>query len=381
MKKAICAIIVTALISALFVLPASAKGTVVNAWLGESDLIGTRTTDSITEIYDGKNLTDAEVARGDFNVDGIFLIQNKGMMDDTKNTVCDLYFELDSVQDIDTVYISWFVYHMAIIGLPHNNSLNISYSTDNEMYHDLGAYTFEGETDPNRVFQLDLKIRLGQTVRAKYVLISFEYGPNNQDGWYCPMWEWVGITEVGAGLLVDEPVADPVSVATDISDIEVEVGEEAVLGITTEGGRGEVTSRWYMSETGESGSFTAIDGATGLSYTVPTDAEGESWYYCELTDEAGTVNSSVAKVTVVAVPDEPSEADVSDEPSDVSSGGESVPAEEPSDVSSGEPEADSSAETSEPGAEGGLTWLWIVIGAAVVIAAVAAVIVSKKKKA
>lgn len=152
MKKVICAIIVTALISALFVLPASAKGTVVNAWLGESDLIGTRTTDSITEIYDGKNLTDAEVARGDFNVDGIFLIQNKGMMDDTKNTVCDLYFELDSVQDIDTVYISWFVYHMAIIGLPHNNSLNISYSTDNEMYHDLGAYTFEGETDPNRVF-------------------------------------------------------------------------------------------------------------------------------------------------------------------------------------------------------------------------------------
>lgn len=90
MKKVICAIIVTALISALFVLPAGAKGTVVNAWLGESDLIGTRTTDSITEIYDGKNLTDAEVARGDFNVDGIFLIQNKGMMDDTKNTVCDL---------------------------------------------------------------------------------------------------------------------------------------------------------------------------------------------------------------------------------------------------------------------------------------------------
>ncbi|MBO7215586.1 MAG: hypothetical protein J6V84_01155, partial [Clostridia bacterium] len=103
----------------------------------------------------------------DFNKSGIVLVQNTNMMDAENNTVATMYIELDSVQNIDTVYLTWYVYHDAIIGLPVNNNLIIGYSENGETYTEVGAYDFEGESVAGESSQIDLKIRLGQTVKAK----------------------------------------------------------------------------------------------------------------------------------------------------------------------------------------------------------------------
>ena len=203
MKKLLSIVIVLALVCAFFMIPASAKANVKDVWF-EGENVKVRAGADLALLRDNKILSEENATADDFNKSGIVLVQNTAMMDAENNTVATMYIELDSVQNIDTVYLTWYVYHNAIIGLPHNNNLIIGVSEDGETYTEIGAYDFEGETDPDSSFQLDLKIRLGQTVKAKYVSVSFEFGPNGQDGWYCPMWEWVGFTEVGAGLMVDE---------------------------------------------------------------------------------------------------------------------------------------------------------------------------------
>jgi hypothetical protein len=203
MKKLLSVVIVLALVCAFFMIPADAKANVKDVWF-EGENVKVRAGADLALLRDNKILSEENAVANDFNKSGIVLVQNTAMMDAENNTVATMYIELDSVQNIDTVYLTWYVYHNAIIGLPHNNNLIIGVSENGETYTEIGAYDFEGETDPNSSFQLDLKIRLGQTVKAKYVSVSFEFGPNGQDGWYCPMWEWVGFTEVGAGLMVDE---------------------------------------------------------------------------------------------------------------------------------------------------------------------------------
>ncbi|MBR6506964.1 MAG: hypothetical protein IKT37_05125 [Clostridia bacterium] len=202
-KRILSVLIVLAVICALFIIPADAKANVKSVWF-EGEHVKLRAGANVDLLCDNKILSDENAQAKDFNKEGIVLVQNTNMMDAENNTIATMYFELDTLQNIDSVYITWYVYHQAIIGLPHNNNLIIGYSEDGETYIEIGAYDFEGETDPDTSFQLETTIRLGQTVKAKYVSVSFEYGPNNQDGWYCPMWEWVGFTEVGAGLMVDE---------------------------------------------------------------------------------------------------------------------------------------------------------------------------------
>lgn len=204
MKKRILGIIlVLALVCALFAIPAEAKAKVKNVWF-EGEHVQVRAGADLSLLCDNKILSEENAAAQDFKKDGIVLVQNTNMHDTENNTEATIYFELDTLQDIDSVYITWYVYHNAVIGLPHNNNLIIGYSADGNAYTEIGAYDFEGETDPEASFQLETTIRLGQTVKAKYVSVTFEYGPHGQSGWHCPMWEWVGFTEVGAGMMIDE---------------------------------------------------------------------------------------------------------------------------------------------------------------------------------
>ncbi len=200
-KRILSVLIVLAVVCALLAIPADAKANVTKVWF-EGD-VKVRAGADLTLLYDNKILSEENANASDFTKEGIVLLQNTDM-NDTENTIATMYFELDSLQDIDTVYITWYVYHMAIIGLPVNNNLIIGYSADGDIYTEIGAYDFEGETDPDTSFQLDTTIRLGQTVKAKYVSVTFEFGPHGYSDWWCPLWEWVGFTEVGAGLEVDE---------------------------------------------------------------------------------------------------------------------------------------------------------------------------------
>ncbi len=204
MKKRILIVaLVLSLVCACFMIPADAKANVKRVWF-EGEHVKLRAGANIDLLCDNKILSEENASAMDYKKDGIVLVQNTNMMDAANNTPATMYFELDSLQDIDSVYITWYVLHKDIIGLPHNNNLIIGYSADGESYVEIGAYNFEGETDPETSFQLETVIRLGQTVKAKYVSVSFEFGPSNDPAWYCPILEWVGFTEVGAGLEVDE---------------------------------------------------------------------------------------------------------------------------------------------------------------------------------
>ena len=276
MKKLLSVLIVLSLACALLILPADAKANVKNVWF-EGD-VKVRAGADLTLLYDNKILSEENANASDFTKEGIVLLQNTDM-NDTENTIATMYFELDSLQDIDTVYITWYVYHMAIIGLPVNNNLIIGYSADGDIYTEVGAYDFEGETDPDTSFQLDTAIRLGQTVKAKYVSVTFEFGPHGYSDWWCPLWEWVGFTEVGAGLEVDEVLDGGYD---EVSEDNTPLDQIEPIVEIPEGYIGLKHAKFNTSIT--TGSYTIItDLSTVNSYNVkwattahlrPTETEG-----------------------------------------------------------------------------------------------------------
>ncbi len=278
MKKLLGVILVLTLVAALFAFPADAKANVTRVWF-EGEHVKVRAGADLSLLCDNKILSEENATANNFDKSGIVLVQNTNMMDAENNTTATLYFELDSLQDIDSVYVTWYVYHNAIIGLPHNNNLIVGYSADGEVYTEVTAYQIDAETDPNSSFQLETVIRLGQTVKAKYVSVSFEYGPHGESGWYCPMWEWVGFTEVGAGLQVEEVLGGYDEVSEDNTPLDQ---IEPIVEIP-EGSIGLKHATFNKSIT--TGSYTIItDPATMQSYNVrytscallrPTENEGQ----------------------------------------------------------------------------------------------------------
>ncbi len=202
-KRILSVLIVLAVVCALLAIPADAKANVTKVWF-EGDNVAVRAGADLSLLCDNKILSEENATAKDFKKDGIVLVQNTNMHDTENLTRATMYIELDSLQNIDSVYITWYVFYNAIIALPDQNTLIIGYSADGENYTEIGAYDFEGEADPETSSQFETTIRLGQTVKAKYVSVSFEFGPYDEPTWYCPVLEWVGFTEVGAGLEVDE---------------------------------------------------------------------------------------------------------------------------------------------------------------------------------
>lgn len=58
------------------------------------------------------------------------------------------------------------------------------------------------------------------------------------------------------------------------------------------------TYQWYSNTTNNTDGATPIDGATTASYSVPTTAQGTTYYYCVATNEQGNATSTIAGVTV-----------------------------------------------------------------------------------
>ncbi len=228
MKKFLCVLIALSLAFALFLVPASAATNVIGVEF-KGEYVKPLAADDPAQLYDGTVLSEADAAASDFNKAGILLIQNTNCTSE-EPTECTIVFELDSLQSIDTVYINWYVYCNAMIGLPQDNALIVGTSKDGVTYNEI-AWTMEGEVDLTKSYQIETVVDLGATVDAKFVSVSFFMGPNGQ-GWDKVSWEWIGLTELGAGLKSEGgPEFGEVSQeeSIDLDDIEpiVEIPEGA----------------------------------------------------------------------------------------------------------------------------------------------------------
>lgn len=79
------------------------------------------------------------------------------------------------------------------------------------------------------------------------------------------------------------------------------VGQSGTLDLTVEAsGTPAPTYQWYRNTTNNTAGATSIDGATTASYSVPTTAQGITYYYCVATNSQGPATSTIAEVTVTA---------------------------------------------------------------------------------
>lgn len=434
MKKLLFALVAVSLVSALFLIPAFAESNVIGVEF-KGDYIKPLAADDPAQLYDGTVLSEADAAANDFNKAGILLIQNTNCTSEEPSE-CTIIFELDSLQSIDTVYINWYVYCNAMIGLPQDNALIVGTSKDGVTFNEI-AWTMEGEVDLTTSYQIETVVDLGATVDAKYVSVSFFMGPNGQ-GWDKVSWEWIGLTELGAGLKSEggpdlgevsqeesidlddiEPVVeipegakyikhvpfntaiqtDSSTIITDLSDLakynvawsacvllrptEVE-GEYSVVAVKAADGDYE-----FAFEGVEEGDIAFAVHGESTEATANRDAlaalvEGDivtfaGYNFAEETFETGAV---VYYAVPAEKPDEPSE-EPSEDPSEEPSEDESVPAGEnestPADEST--PVVDNSEATGEgTNVIGTGLIIGIVAGVVAVIAIVVVVVIVVKKK-
>lgn len=79
------------------------------------------------------------------------------------------------------------------------------------------------------------------------------------------------------------------------------VGEGGTLDLTVEAsGTPAPKYQWYRNTTNNTAGATSIDGATTASYSVPTTAQGTTYYFCVATNSQGSATSTIAEVTVTA---------------------------------------------------------------------------------
>ncbi|MFC0396601.1 S-layer homology domain-containing protein, partial [Paenibacillus mendelii] len=100
-------------------------------------------------------------------------------------------------------------------------------------------------------------------------------------------------------------------IVTEPQDQTANEGAAATLSVTANiSGSGTLTYQWYRNTSNSTNGAAPIFGATGASYTVPTAAVGDLYYYAIVTNtdatatgnQTATATSSVAKVTVEALP-------------------------------------------------------------------------------
>ena len=101
--------------------------------------------------------------------------------------------------------------------------------------------------------------------------------------------------------------ASAVIITTQPTNLDLEKGasSENILTVKAEEISGHTLSyQWYKNTTNSTEGGSAISGATGASYAVPTDSEGTDYYYCVVTatrtdnNKTATATSNIAVVTV-----------------------------------------------------------------------------------
>ncbi|MDO4802863.1 MAG: immunoglobulin domain-containing protein, partial [Prevotellaceae bacterium] len=98
------------------------------------------------------------------------------------------------------------------------------------------------------------------------------------------------------------PTKQAPSITTDLN-AEYSVNQGGALALTIgASGNPTPTYQWYSNTTATIEGATAIDGATDVTYNVPTTTIGDVYYYCVATNSEGSATSTIAKVTVAEKP-------------------------------------------------------------------------------
>lgn len=91
-------------------------------------------------------------------------------------------------------------------------------------------------------------------------------------------------------------------ITTDLN-AEYSVNQGGALALTIgASGNPTPTYQWYSNATATTEGATAIEGATDVTYNVPTTTIGDVYYYCVATNSEGSATSTIAKVTVTEKP-------------------------------------------------------------------------------
>ncbi|MDD2269267.1 MAG: LPXTG cell wall anchor domain-containing protein [Eubacteriales bacterium] len=163
----------------------------------------------ISVLTDGDALT----APTAFSTKGIVLFQNKKSTEAGVYTEFSLVIELEESSVVGSVVLDFYKEYNSMIGLPQNNEVAIAKSSDGTAFIDVETLTFEGEAAPAVIEMQNVKLDLTEAVEAKFIKLTFTYGdsPFADATPSKPVWEWMGLTEVGVLEGVMSEVSEDVS--------------------------------------------------------------------------------------------------------------------------------------------------------------------------
>lgn len=103
----------------------------------------------------------------------------------------------------------------------------------------------------------------------------------------------------GSGGNIQQPATPAIAVSAQPNNITVALNDTATFTVRASASSGTLVYQWYKNTTSSVSGGAPISGANAASYSPPTDAKGESYYYCVLNATgAAPVTTGVAKLTV-----------------------------------------------------------------------------------
>ncbi len=155
-----------------------------------------------------------------YNNPGIVLVHNVESATPQEKENWDnanVVIELDGDTLVDTVNVCFYTYWSAMIGIPNEKEITISYSVDGENFSELKQFTLEDDIKTGAHI-LDKYFYLDEAVTCKAIMVTMPFGeadPTWQAGW--EMLEWFAFTELSAGLRLDYDNADDESSEPEVS--------------------------------------------------------------------------------------------------------------------------------------------------------------------
>jgi hypothetical protein len=150
------------------------------------------TSRSLRTLIDGKTAESVTT----FNNGEVLLFKNSQAADASKAAKAELIFSLSQAQAIDTVKLYFYHEYISMIGLPKDNKVTLEYANNYADFTKLGDFTVNGKAESGKSGVVETVISLDSAVSAKYVKLTFEYGPSPFAEQNKPVWEFIGLTEV-----------------------------------------------------------------------------------------------------------------------------------------------------------------------------------------
>lgn len=179
---------------------------------------------NLAKLTDG----DAALTAGNWGTgtSGVVLITNKVCTNAAINPTVKLVLKLDAAKNIDKVVLDFYHCYNVMIGLPKDNKVRLSSSTNGTDFTSLGEFTFTGTAAAGAFGTIAAEFDITD-VEAQYIGIEFDIGPSGLTTDGKVVWEFNALTEVA---VVEAVVADPLAL---VEDAPVEIEDGKLLGVTT----------------------------------------------------------------------------------------------------------------------------------------------------